>query len=372
MKSMLVITTVARTHTAFLTPYAEVARSQGWVVDAAASSFEEAGDLDEVYNDVHSIPWDRTGKSVIKYIKALYLLRSIVIRNKYSIVHTHTPIASFLSRLAIATIPKRKRPIVIYTAHGFHFHQYGKKANNTVFFAVEKLLSRFTDYIITMNQDDFAAARKFNYIPEDRVINMPGIGISLDQYNAKSRNIPDSTRLPFKFVVVAEFIPRKRQIIILKAAKICANAGLNFTISFIGDGPLLKEMEAYADLEKLSSFCLFVGFKQNVAEELSNSNALILASNQEGMPRCVLEAMASGVPVIGSAIRGTRDLLTDGAGLLFEVDNPGDLAEKMIQLMHDADLASIISVKALEKIQDYSLNNTIKYYLQLLSIASQR
>jgi glycosyltransferase involved in cell wall biosynthesis len=365
MTRILVLTTIERTHQAFLIPFAERIKREGWVVDAAADNFDINSESSKVYDNTYKIPWSRSLKHISKVISSITKLRRLLLKNKYDIIHTHTPIASIVSRIAAATLKKSIRPKVIYTSHGFHFHPNGDFLKNKIYYTIEKFFARFTDIIITINTIDYDAAKTFKTIKGANIIFMKGIGVDLTKYHSDSSIVTTKDKI-FTFIVVAEFIPRKRHIDIIKAAKICDDNGVRFHIDFLGDGILLDEIIALAIKEKLIDRFTFHGHINNVKNIMSSSDALILSSSQEGLPRCILEAMAMGIPVIASDIRGNNDLISEGAGTLYHMGNIEDLAYNMLLYINkEIDLDSIVN-KAEEEIKKYSISIILDQYIDLL------
>lgn len=100
-------------------------------------------------------------------------------KNKYQLIHTHTPVASFLGRFAakLAGVPS-----VLYTAHGFHFFDGAPKKNWLLYYTAERLAARFTDALLVMNQEDFENGKKLGFIPEESLFLVHGVGVDIEKY----------------------------------------------------------------------------------------------------------------------------------------------------------------------------------------------
>jgi glycosyltransferase involved in cell wall biosynthesis len=362
---VLFATTVPGMLRAFLLPLAQHFRARGWQVDAMAQDLTQAEDLALAFDRVWDAPWSRSPlrpKNALGLSAAAAVLR----RERYDIVHVHSPVAAFLGRLSARLVAPETR--VIYTAHGFHFHPEGSRLRNAMFLGLERLGGRWTDHLVVMNQDDYAAARHYRLVPEERLEFMPGIGIDLTAYDGaaitpqRREALRTALKLPSVgavFLMVAEFIPRKRHCDAIEAFLRVQPANAQLVLA--GEGPLLPEMRALA-AQKLGSRCHFLGFRRDVAELLSISDALLLPSLQEGLPRCVMEAMAMGVPVVGSDIRGTRDLLSDGAGLLVPPRDVTALARALQSIINDPAAAEGRIARARQRIADYALPEILHRY----------
>jgi glycosyltransferase involved in cell wall biosynthesis len=132
------------------------------------------------------------------------------------------------------------------------------------------------------------------------------------------------------FLQVADFIPRKRHRDLLHAF-----VGLPSPARLLlaGDGPELEAMAKLANDLGIAERVLFLGIRADIPVLIKVADALILVSDQEGLPRCVLEAMAMARPVIGTRIRGTTDLIEEGGGILVPVGDPDAIAVAMRSIM---------------------------------------
>ena len=179
--SLLVVTTVAPTH-GFLLPFARHFRTQGWRVDGCANGIAGYGAAVDAYDATYELPLSRSLRDFRGMSRSIRALRSIVARD-YDIVHVHTPIAAFLARAVIRRSPSADRPRVVYTAHGFHFHEGGHPLTNRAFIVGEQVAGRWTDRLIVINREDYEAARRYKIVQHDRLRYMRGIGVDTDWYS---------------------------------------------------------------------------------------------------------------------------------------------------------------------------------------------
>src|SRR5262249_16932711 len=136
----------------------------------------------------------------------------------------------------------------------------------------------------------------------------------------------------------AEFVGRKRHADAIRAFSKVGHPRAHFVLA--GSGPLLEPMKKLAAQLGVAERLHFLGSRNDVPVLMKASRAMILPSSQEGLPRCVLEAISMGVPVIGSRIRGTTELLERNAGLLIDVGDVDKLAEAMQLVIDDAGAAA--------------------------------
>lgn len=343
---MLVVTTVSTTLDAFLVPFADHYRARGWQVDALAAGATTHAGLGAHYDRLFDASWQRRVGGVRHAWRTLHALwsaprqvRAIVADGAYDLVHVHTPIAAWITRFALrARAPRTK---VIYTAHGFHAYPGASRWRNAMFRAIERTAAAWTDYLVVINADDFALAKRDQLAPADRVVHHPGIGVDTRHYRAASAVDRRSTRHALGFgdsqpliAVVAEFNRNKRQADVIEALALLAmRATVMPTVLFLGDGPRRATIEALAVARGVAEHVRFLGHRRDVAAVVASTDALLLPSQREGLPRCLLEAMAMHVPVITSDARGSRDLVARGRGTSYRTGRVTELADALADLL---------------------------------------
>ena len=342
--SLLSVTTIAST-LKFITPFALHYRAQGWRVEAAASGAVAASAYLTAFDACHELPLSRSILDIRGMLRSLRTMRALLERD-YDIVHVHTPIASFITRLAVRLQPRERRPAVVYTAHGFHFHSAGNPLVNLVFVCAEKIAGLWTDRLVVINDEDRSAARRFRIVPRERLIHIPGIGIDTDHYSRASVDAADvaaaraslslGPEVPL-FVVVAELNRNKRPLDVIEA--LGKSGADDAHLVFLGDGPERPRMEAAIDSLGLANRVRVQGFIPDVRAYLVASTALILASRREGLPRSIMEALSLEVPVIATDARGSRELVSPGVGLVVPVGDTNRLAAAITQLARDPGMA---------------------------------
>lgn len=378
MSRLLIASTVSAFIEAFLLPYADHFRALGWTVDAMASGIGSSERCVAAFDNVWDIRWSRNPLNPLNLLSAPTHVRRIVFSNNYDIVHVHTPVAGLVCRHALRGLHV---PVKVYTAHGFHFHENGSTLKNVVFFNLEKLAGRrWTDYLVVINRDDEAAARTHGLVHPNRLVYMPGIGIdTVQQYNPDSvrrceiDDLKRSLHLTSDaevLLMLAEFIPRKRHRDALNAFVRLGRPNAHLLLA--GAGPTLAETVQAAKQLGISAGVQFLGKRRDVPSLLRTADALLLCSEQEGLPRSVLEAMSLGTPVIGSDIRGTRELLQNGAGYLYRLGNCHELA-RVITLALDDRVESLKRARiARERISQYDVRRVITMHEDLYARALQR
>lgn len=254
----------------------------------------------------------------------LRALRQIVrLVRQYSIlaIHCHTPVGGLLGRLA-GMLCRKERPVVLYTAHGFHFYRGAPLFNRLVYYPVEKFLARHTDILIVINGEDFRAAGKFQLRKGGRLYRIPGIGLDREAF----RPLPEETRralrrglgIPpgcFFLVSVGELNENKNHRILLEALskmkRECAGS-LPVRYGICGDGFFRDRLEQWIREKGLEEQVTLYGYRRNVREILGCADASALPSRREGLGMAGLESLAMGVPVLAADNRGTREYMRHG------------------------------------------------------------
>jgi glycosyltransferase involved in cell wall biosynthesis len=331
MRRVLMAATVPVFIRSFLLPLARHFRAMGWRVDAMARGVSECEQTRAAFDSVWDIGWARSPLAPGNLVEPPRRLREVVAREGYDLIHVHTHVAAFVTRFALRNHPERPR--IIYTAHGFSFFPGGPPLRNRVLRGIESFAARWTDFLVTMNREDFEAAAAFGALPTERVRYMAGIGVDLDRYNpgmveaGKVESLrrelamgPDDV----VFTMIAEFIRRKRHEDAIRAfAKMRSR---NAHLLLAGVGPLQAAMRSLAGSLGVGDRVHFLGFRDDIPVLIRASRAVLLVSSQEGLPRSVMESLCLGVPVIGSRVRGTEDLLAPEHGMTVELGDVNGIA----------------------------------------------
>ncbi len=383
MPNLLIAATIARTLGSFLYPYAEHFSAQGWPVDGAARDAPRHRPTLMAYRQLFDVCWSRTPIASGNLLRAAPYVRELVISQGYDLVHVHTPVAAFVTRFALRNVRTgRGHPKVIYTAHGFHFHERGSPLNNLFFLLLEKLAGRWTDCLIVINEEDRAAARRFRLVPPEKLEYMPGIGVDTARYSrravppaeiARARSDLGLAESGPVILMVAEFIPRKRHADAVKAFAALGRTDAHLVLA--GSGPLEAGIRCLAASLGVEQRVHFAGYRRDIPALMGASDALVLPSIQEGLPRSILEALSMELPVIGSDIRGTRELLRDGAGLLVPAGDVTGLAQAMSWLLDHPAEARQMGQTGRQRVEErYALQSVIRrhelLYARLLGTAA--
>jgi glycosyltransferase involved in cell wall biosynthesis len=373
MKKVLFVSTPADFIRIFLLPFARHFRNQGWQVDGMAAGISSRPVYKEYLDNTFEMDWSRNPlQSLSRFTQTVTKIKSIVEAGEYDLVHVHTPIAAFLTRLSIRELKTKKRPKVIYTAHGFHFHPAGNILKNRVFLELERLAGRWTDFLVVINHEDKIEAERYRIVDPLHIRYMPGIGvdtnlyrkenITLDAVEGVRQELSLAAGTPL-FLMVAAFDRRKRHQDVLHAMARLERQDAHLAMA--GGGTCLLEMKELAQRLNLQERVHFLGFREDVPTLNRAAVAMLLPSEQEGLPRSIMESLCLEVPCIGSNIRGTRDLLSDGCGILTEVGNVDAITEGMNRILAGPTEAREMGARGRRRMKDFDVGIILKLHEDL-------
>lgn len=244
--------------------------------------------------------------------KAYHDVVNLIRIYQYEFIHCHTPIGSVIGRLAA----KRTNTKIIYTAHGFHFFKGAPMKNWLLYYPVEWICSWMTDVLITINKEDYERAKRHLHAKKTEYI--PGVGVDVEKFavcyvdkekKCKELGIPDDK---FIMLSVGELQERKNYKVVIDALGKLQNHNVYYLIA--GQGALKEEYEQAVKSYDLQENIKLLGYRTDIDELCEIADCFVHTAFHEGLSVALLEAMASGLPIIGSDVRGVRDLVEHKKG----------------------------------------------------------
>ena len=362
-KKVLFTATITLHIKTFHLPYLKWFKEQGYEVHVAAKNdFINEPCIIPNCDKYYDIKFARFPFSKVN-INAYKELKKLIQENNYDIIHCHTPVAGVLTRLAAKN---SKNTTVIYTAHGFHFFKGAPLVNWLIYYPVERFCARYTDKLITINKEDYKRAKRFKLHKNGKVYYVPGVGINLEKIQnlkvdikQKKTEIGILEDIPV-LLSVGELIKRKNHETVLKALSQIKDK--NFVYLICGRGVLMEHLQNLTKQLGLESEVKFLGFRKDIAEICKIADLFIFPSYQEGLPVALMEAMAAGLPVIASNVRGNRDLIEKEN--LFEpndVKTLTSLIEKRFDVMENDGFRK----ETYTNLEQYSLTNVLKQMAEI-------
>ena len=284
--------------------------------------------------------------NLLRHIDAYRKLKALFQRERFDIVHVHTPVAALVGRLAARAA---KVPKIVYTAHGFYFHEGMSWPKRAIFIGLEWLAGRVTDVLFTQAKEDANTARRLGLI---RGPNIEAIGNGVDPSRFHPAEDPAQRTLIRKTIggdpdavaimTVGRLVAEKGYPELFEAMRAVPAAELWVVGErLVSDhaGGIARAVEAVEADPDLGPRIRFLGYREDVANLLRAADIFVLASHREGMPRSIIEAMMTGLPVVGTDIRGTREEVVDReTGFLVPVQAAEGLSTALTQLVFDGPL----------------------------------
>ncbi|MBO7303747.1 MAG: glycosyltransferase [Clostridia bacterium] len=251
-------------------------------------------------------------------------IRKILKAEKFDAIILNTTLAAFHIRLAL---PRRKRPKVINLVHGYMFFKGAKSTREKIFLACEKLLKGKTDHVIVMNSEDYQIATE-NKLCRGEVRVVRGMGAVVGKEQVPPETIYHYTDSKGKFVIcfVGELYRAKNQRMLICALPEIKLEIPNAVLWFVGEGIDRHELIALADELNISDSVYFMGDRRNPCDYMRACDLYVSASEKEGLPFNVMEALGCGKTVLATDIKGHRDIIEDGvSGYLFPLGDMNSL-----------------------------------------------
>lgn len=320
----------------------------GYEVHWATNFNEYQDDINDIKVKIHQIDFKRNPFN-IENIKAYKQLNELLEKEDFDLIHCNSPIGGVIGRICGNKANIKK---IIYTAHGFHFYKGAPLINRVLYKGVEKYLARKTDALLTMNSEDFDNSKKFKLKNDSNDFYfVNGIGIDTSRYSNAQIDIKSKrAELGFKeddiiLIAMGDLIKRKNYQDSIKAISKCDNKNIHFCIC--GNGPLEDKLKNLSRKLNVENNIHFLGYRTDIDELLKMSDIFLFTTLQEGLPRSMMEAMASGLPVIVSDIRGNSDLLKNGeGGYLVESKNIDEITKAIENLVKDKSLRNKMKKKS--------------------------
>lgn len=338
MKKALIVSTVSRQFTLFERGNIEVLKELGYEIHGAANYKDATPELEELGIQQHHIDIQRSPFK-LDNLKAYKQLVKLMREEEFDLVHCHAPMGGVIGRLAAKNVGIKN---VLYTAHGFHFFKGAPKVNWLVYYPIEKFLSRYTNTLITINKEDYNLAVN-NKFRAKNIELVNGIGLNLEKFSPVTEEEKYRLREEYGYskrdkilIYVGELNEGKNQALLIQATKELSKDIKDIRLLLVGEGKLKEEYNSLIKAEGLESKVKLLGYRKDVCELLSISDIYISASRREGLPVNIMEAMAIGLPIICSKIRGQEDLVDDMlGGRLYEMDNKVEMINKIKAMLEE-------------------------------------
>ena len=364
MNRILVVCTTDSMIWNFLVPHIKNLESNGYYVECASSV---TGDFYRNLENLHNIKMNKIDfeRSPYKYsnFKAYKKLCKLIKSKKFDTIFCHEPVGGALGRLAGHKCGVK----VVYMAHGFHFYK-GAPKSRVLYYWVEKFLSRYTDTLITINEEDYQAAKKFHAHSVEKT---HGIGVDTSKF---SKDESEHGYLQEKFnlqnncitlLSVGELSVRKNHRVVIEALAKISDKNLKYFIA--GEGELEQELKELVESLNLNNQVFLLGYRTDIRQLCNSADIFVMPSIHEGLSVALMEAMGCGKPIICSKIRGNVDLIDqEKGGFLCGTYDTGSYANAIEILANSSAKCYDFGKYNMKRVKSFDVNTVKKELLDIL------
>lgn len=330
-----------------LRPWLRALADAGYEVHVACSRENWFDHLAADGFHMHAVPLRRKVNPFV-HIAPLWELFQLIRRGRFLLVNTHSPVAAAVGRVAAWLVGA---PIIIYTVHGFYFHDDMPWWKRQAFVTLEWLLGAVTtDFMFVSDEDHQSALREgIARNPEQATTIYNGVDLAAyperknGQRSAEASELRRELNIPQDASVVGivgRVVREKGYFEFAEMARRISSTHPNVYFLVVGDAlptdrdGMVPELKRLVETSGLQQKFRFTGFTDQVPEHLQIMDVFVLPSYREGFPRSVLEAMSCSLPVVATKIRGCREAVIPGeTGLLVSPRDAAALTEAVAYLL---------------------------------------
>lgn len=291
----------------------------------------------------------------VRWIPALLRLAT---RGGFDLVHTHSPVTS----LPLRVTPERFRPVLVHTEHNMwgRYRWLTYAANAATYGANASVLAVSNGVLSSIERPRWApwvrippAVALYHGIDPTTAVRGPEARAAARETLGLPQDAP-------VLGTVANFTPKKDQRTLFALVKQLSDGYPDLRLVLIGSGPLEAELRAAAAAEGLADRVLFTGPRNDVPNLLPAFDVFVLSSLHEGLSIALLEAMASGVPPVATAVGGVPEVINDGVdGFLVPTRDPVAMAKPVEALLSDEVLYRSMSAEAERRSHDFGIARAV-------------
>ena len=342
--------------------------------------------LDQYGVDATLIPDMHRSIHLIKDWKAFWYLYKIIKKEKPDIVHTHAAKAGFLGRIVAWVCGV---PVIIHTYHGHVFSGYFGKAKTNLFLFLERQLGKRSSKLIALSPEQYNDLTvKFKIADPDK-FQILNLGFDLEKYQEKYEEKRNSFRSQFKIEedeiaigIIGRLVPIKNHHLYLDGiAQVLKKSKKKIKAVIVGDGELRTELIDYVkekgvdfaefDKEEKAATVVFTSWQKEIDWVNAGLDIVALTSNNEGTPVSLIEAQASGNPIVTTDVGGIKDIVkVNETALLSKVGDVKGFADNLQKIVEDETLRTKMSGKGAHVFEQFSYKRLCKsmedlYYAEM-------
>lgn len=321
--------------------------------EAYAKQMQECGII------THNIAFTRA--SLKKNLTCIPEIRKLLQREQYDVVHCHTETGGILTRICQNALPSAK---YLYTPHGMSFYRGSSLKTQLVYRPIEKWICAGMDANLAMNAEELEILNCWNPSTAHYV---HGIGVEIARYRdvdvnrdakRKELGIPEDA---FVLLSVGELNENKNHQVILKALAHFQPIPTNVFLLICGKGALREQLAQQAASIGFQDRLILAGYRNDMAQIYQIADCLIFPSFHEGLPVSVIQAMASGLPIAASRIRGITDLISHGeGGFLYDPSDEEGFYQAICQFLEKPDVCREMGARNRRNAEQFDIANVEK------------
>ena len=321
-------------------------RERGWETLLAFGSVEpdEAEvDVDALDVPAHRIVGLQRAINPMADLQAAVALARIIRHYRPDVIHTHLSKAGLLGRsVGLAT----SRAVRVHTFHGTVFGGYFGATTSGAIVRAERFLGRHSQAVVALSDRQRRELIEFGIAPPERIRVVP-LGLPLERFapvrgdeaRRAARSHLGISQDAVVVVAMGRLVPIKRLDRLIDAMALMAPVIPEVRLYFVGSGSEHDALEARAAAAGQADRITFRGWSSDSPSWYAAADVVALTSDREGTPLALIEAAASGRPVVATDVGGVSDVVVDGVtGFVVAADDISGLADRLIRLSRDPDL----------------------------------
>lgn len=307
--------------------------------------------------DVRMVPNLHRPVSVPEDLRTLMALQRWFRRSRPDVVHTHKSKSGALGRLAAKAAGV---PAIVHTVHGWSFHVGQGQVTQRALQFLERYLAKVSSALVVVTEEDRRAGLNARVGHEDQYVLIRS-GIELTEFHPDPRR-REAVRAALAIhdgdtVVgtVGRLEPQKDPLLFVRTAAAVSRSLPTARFLMVGEGSLRHDVVSLARRSGIGDKLTMLGDRRDVADLMRAFDVMLMTSRWEGLPRVVIEAMATRVPVVSTAVGGVREVIQDGCtGLLASPDDLAGLARNVVRVATSPDRGGSIAEAASKLVIQFS------------------
>ena len=301
-------------------------------------------------------------------LKAIGRIRNILHVEKPHLVHTHTPKAGIVGRWAAWAA---RIPVILHTYHGFGFSDSHGRLERELYLCAERLTAKITTHFVAVSDQNRIKGEGYGIFRRQNChLIRSGVDFTLFPNSGRSK-LQKKMELglaPTDMIVgnVASFTPSKGLHFFLQAARKIKDQlpGVRFIIA--GDGELRPQLEQMISQLRLEESVQLLGWRRDIPDLLETFDVFLLTSLWEGLPRVLVEAALTSIPIVASNVDGVPEVTQDGKnGFLVAPGDIDTMADRVVRLLRDQRLRETMGQSGRLIGEDFSLEKMLHEYSHL-------